>query len=102
MGSILYEVNLAVDPTIEKEFEAWLPQHINDMLALGCFQSASFWKLRQESGARPQYVSHFILDSFQTLTEYFEHHAEKMRADGVQRFSNKMKASRRILERPDL
>jgi hypothetical protein len=33
-----------------------------------------------------------------SLNDYFIHHAERMRNDGIQRFGDKINASRRVLE----
>ena len=43
-----------------------------------------------------QLCSEYRIQSMDNLQHYFDNHAAKMRADGLQRFGEKFKASRRI------
>ena len=93
---VVYEVTLTIDPARLDEFDAWLTAHIEHMLALPMFTGANLFHLNNDDGT-PARCVHYLLDSDADLQTYFEEHAEHMRADGVQRFGNAMRASRRIL-----
>lgn len=97
---IIYEVNLTVDHDIADEYAAWLGEHIREMLALPGFESAAWLSdvdYHEEDGADPRWTIQYRLGSHDDLTRYFETHAERMRADGLERFGDGFKATRRIL-----
>lgn len=97
---IIYEVNLTVDHAIADEYAAWLSEHIREMLALPGFASAEWLSdvdYHEEDGADPRWTIQYRLCSHDDLTRYFETHAERMRADGLERFGTGFKATRRIL-----
>lgn len=39
--SVVYEVNLDINKSVEVEFKAWLKQHVAEMLTISGFQSAA-------------------------------------------------------------
>lgn len=99
MACTLYEVRLQVDPIIAPEFEIWLKDHVQQMLEIEGFLSASIWKeeLSNEPAAPIVWVCHYSLKNRSSLEDYFMHHAGRMRADGLQRFGDRFKASRRVM-----
>jgi hypothetical protein len=94
---ILYEVNLKVQKSIEKEFSSWLEQHLEDMLALNCFTKALAFTEEADSNEIVSFVAHYYLETREELDEYFSKYAEKMRADGLKKFADQFTATRRIL-----
>jgi hypothetical protein len=95
---IIYEVNHDVDKKIEKEYTAWLESHIQEMLGFEGFKSIDWFK--RTNGDDPQMVSwsiHYHVRSMSDLQSYLETHAERMRADGANRFGGQYRTSRRIL-----
>ena len=97
---IIYEVNLTVDHAIADEYAAWLDGHIREMLALPGFASAEWLSdvdYDASEGSDPRWSIRYRLDSHDDLTRYFEQHAERMRAEGLDRFGTQFKATRRIL-----
>ena len=97
---IVYEVNLTVDREIAGEYAAWLEEHIREMLALPGFESAEWLEdvdYDDTEGADPRWTIHYRLNSHDNLTRYFENDAERMRADGLERFGTKFQATRRVL-----
>lgn len=96
--SVIYEVNLAVEPAIEDEFADWLQTHVAEMLALPGFEAAETL-LEEGPPDQPVFSVRYRLRDRDALDEYFEQHAARMRADGVARFGGAFRASRRILRR---
>ena len=101
---IVYEVNLTVDRDIADEYAAWLEGHIGEMLALPGFESAEWLEnvdYDDEEGADPRWTILYRLGSHDDLTRYFEEDAERMRADGLERFGTQFQATRRVLRVKD-
>ena len=97
---IVYEVNLTVDREIADDYANWLGPHIEEMLALPGFESAEWLEdvdYDEEEGAAPRWSVRYRLRSHDDLARYYEEHAERMRADGLDRFGTKFKATRRVL-----
>ncbi len=97
----IYEVTLNVDPDIAAEYDTWLKQHVADMLALPGFLSVEISAIEGEETSRGAgRVVHYRLESRKALDVYFREHAAHMRDAGIKRFGNRVRASRRILQRP--
>lgn len=101
---VIYEVNLEVQPQISGEFEAWLDEHIAELLALPGFCSAQrFRRVAAEEGRSgpdggPVLLTvHYTLSSREALEEYFQTHAPRMREAGLKRWPGQFTATRRIL-----
>lgn len=95
--TVIYEVNLAVEPAIEKEFAHWLGTHVTEMLAIPGFVDAELAREEREDGQPAAFSVRYRLQSRAALERYFAEHAERMRGDGLQRFGQQFSASRRIL-----
>ena len=103
-GQVLYEVNLEVDTEIVEAFDAWLQEHVQEMLQLPGFVSASI--LRDEPsesgpGASVGRTCQYFLQDRPALDTYLEKHATRMRQAGIDRFGDRFRASRRILQAGD-
>lgn len=99
---VIYEVNLAVDADIAEVYEAWLHEHVRDMLAIDGFWKVDWFDRRREDEAEAGldqvlWTMQYHVQSRKALDNYFEHHAAKMRGDGMQRFAGQFSATRRIL-----
>jgi hypothetical protein len=99
-AAVIYEVNIDVDAEAEAELLAWLPPHIDQLLALDGFIGAEAWAVEDDANAtaRRRHCVHYLLDSRDALEAYFRDHAERLRGDGA-RFAGRMTISRRILLR---
>lgn len=95
---IIYEVSVRVDSEIADEFEQWLPRHISEILAIDGFINADRYDATDVDGEQREHVIHYRLRDRASLRTYFQLHAERMRADGLQRFGGRFTATRRILE----
>jgi hypothetical protein len=99
--SVIYEVNLSVDPAISEDYAAWLEPHVEAMLAFEGFESAQ-WMVRDgaledDTTGRVLWTIHYRVSSRQALEAYFREGAARMRGDGLERFSGRFEASRRVL-----
>jgi len=96
-GNITYEVALEPDPEILGEFEAWLEYHVDEMIALPGFTGATIHKAEDpDSGAALRIVRYQLADRA-ALERYFEEFAPRMRAEGIARFGDRFRASRRVV-----
>jgi hypothetical protein len=93
----IYEVSLAVDREIRREFLDWLRQHAKDMSELPPIDSASVYESVDEGGGAVILVAHYRMETREAYEEYLRNHAERMRGDGTQRFGGRFTATRRLL-----
>ena len=101
--TVIYEVNLVVDAEIAVEYRHWLASHIQEMLALPGFTGA---RILETVDAEPNvkqaaFCTQYELIDQAALDEYLRVHAGRMRADGINLFGNRFRASRRILRELD-
>jgi|SRR5690606_27908887 len=97
---VIYEVNLIVRREVADEVAAWLPGHIREILALPGFESAEWLSdedFHEGEGADPRWTIHYRLRSHDDFIRYAEQDAERMRADGIERFGKNFEATRRVL-----
>lgn len=97
---IVYEVNLFVQRAIEAPYRAWLDAHIREILALPGFVDAQTYERTDPPGAPDELVLcvHYRLQDQAALDAYFRDHAARLRADGVNRFGDRFRAERRVLQ----
>lgn len=95
--SVIYEVELDVDPAIGAQFDTWLDDHVREMLALPGFIDAEILSPDDAAADRHIRVTRYRLASRADLDRYLHEDAPRMRADGLARFGDRFSASRRIL-----
>ncbi len=96
--TITYEVNVFVQRDSEADYRAWLVKHIAEILALPGFVDAQCFDVQQDNNADDVAICvHYRLQSQEALDNYFEHHAARLRADGVAKFGDRFRATRRVL-----
>ena len=96
---IVYEVNLFVRRELEAAFRAWLPRHVEAILALPGFTGARILEREQppaEAGELVLCVQYELRDAA-ALDAYLREHAARMRGDGIARFGDGFRAERRVL-----
>ena len=101
--NVLYEVTLHVEPALLHEYDSWLKEHVAEMLTLPGFGGARVFAI-QPDNADPALVGrvvHYWLENRRAFDTYLHDHAEGMRGEGLRRFGDKVKATRRILEPVD-
>ncbi len=96
---VIYEVNLAVDREIAAEYRGWLVAHVQEMLALPGFTGARLMETVQEQddAAEIVFCTQYELADQSALDEYLRVHSARMRADGIDRFGDRFRSSRRVL-----
>jgi hypothetical protein len=96
-GPVTYEVNLVPDASIEDEFDEWLDAHVVDMLRLPGFLTAVVRRAEDADGGIQRTVQYELRDR-EALDAYLRDHAARMRRHGIDRFGERFRASRRILD----
>jgi hypothetical protein len=91
---IVYEVTAVVADEIADEFRNFMQsQHISDLMATRCFESASLARADNNT-----FQMRYTAADRQTLDRYFTEHAEWLRADVTDRFPWGIQFSRQIWE----
>ncbi len=93
---LLYEVTLEVEASIADAFRDWLETHAGEMLDIDGFEQAEIFEAEAPGNAQV-FVAHYRVASQAALDRYVAEDAPRMRGDGVARFGEKMKATRRVL-----
>lgn len=98
-GPITYEVNLTVGADLSEEYQQWLNEHVQQMLALPGFTGATCYRIIEpaEQG-KASWSVHYVLENQAALDAYLQTHAARMRADGIARFGDRFTATRRIYQ----
>lgn len=97
--SLVYEVNVEADPEIAGDYRTWLDGHVTSMLALPGFEAAVVFDVLEPAPAHgaSAWCVHYTLRDAAALEAYLAEHAPRMRAEGVARFGDRFRASRRVL-----
>ena len=98
---VIYEVNLFLNKEIVPEYLQFLKQHIVEMMTFDGFQKAATYFVAKAED-QVAYTVQYTVESMDQLNDYFTKHADRMRADALQRFNGKFKAERRILLKTEL
>ena len=94
MSAVIYEVRLSVDAEIRAAFLAWLTSHVEEMLSFEGFLSA---KILDGDPTYPNEISvQYTLENSEVFTRYEAENAERMRAEGLERFPEGLSATRRL------
>lgn len=90
---IYYEVNLKIEPAIEKDVIKYMTEkHIPDVMATGYFNFAVIEK------SPNSYRNRYEIDSQEKLQEYLEKDASRLREDVSRHFPSGIEFSRDIFE----
>eukprot|EP00123_Amoebidium_parasiticum_P013458 comp21967_c0_seq1/m.31698 comp21967_c0_seq1/g.31698 ORF comp21967_c0_seq1/g.31698 comp21967_c0_seq1/m.31698 type:complete len:116 (-) comp21967_c0_seq1:426-773(-) len=96
---IVYEVDLEVDADIVDRYLAWLKPHVETVMSYPGFTSATIRTVEGEgANGRKLFCVQYVLSNRQSLQEYFDTHAERMRSDGNSRWGGKFSATRRVMQ----
>lgn len=96
---VLYEVSVRIDRAVADAYLAWLPGHVQRMLALPGFESAEMFEVVETppDAGLVQACVHYRLADAGALERYLQDHAARMRAEGTELFGNRIRAARRVL-----
>src|SRR5690606_12488992 len=84
----VYEVTLSIDRAVLDEFDAWLEQHVHEMLKLPGFISAETFETETDSPDKAGRTVLCVLESEDALQAYLSGPAEEMRLIGTLRFKD--------------
>ncbi|MDE2140110.1 MAG: DUF4286 family protein [Gammaproteobacteria bacterium] len=101
-GEIIYEVTLDIQRRAAGRFDAWLKQHMRDMLALPGFLDARLLPAEEipplADAHSVRRVVQYRLAGKQDLENYLSQHAARMRAESTRYFGKRLAARRRLLD----
>ncbi len=95
---VIYEVNLDIDKDVAAAFADWLKPHIDEMLEIDGFFRAQWFEVEADAEDRVSWSVRYDVYTRDDLQRYFDHHAARMRGDGLRRFEGRFRATRRILK----
>jgi Domain of unknown function (DUF4286) len=96
--AIIYEVNVHVKRDIEAAYRAWLVKHVEEILQLPGFTKAQCFDVQTDAGANEIGICvHYHLASQADLDEYLQQHAPRLRAEGIEKFGDGFRATRRVM-----
>jgi hypothetical protein len=93
VAAIHYEVIVVVRDDLVDAWEAYLPGHVEDVLATGCFEYGEI----DRAGAG-QYRCRYRA-SEESLERYLREHAPRLRADATARFPEGIETARVVWKR---
>ena len=88
-----------VDAAIAADYRAWLTAHVGELLALPGFTGARVFEVLEPAPAagEARLCVQYQLRDESALAAYLREHAPRLRADGLARFGDRFRASRRVL-----
>lgn len=95
---IIYNVTINIEESIHNEWLIWIKEHIPQVLATGKFEKATLTKVLVEEDEGHTYSVQYRSYSRAALDAYYKDDAEKLKAEGMQKFADKMLAFRTELE----
>lgn len=91
---IIYQVEIKVDPSIEREWFKWMKgTHVPDLIMTGLISSYNIWK---DTDQNHTYIFNYIFSTENDLNLYLENHAPRLKKDVLDKFPDKFEAKRRI------
>ena len=103
MNAVVYEVSADVDAAIREDYLRWLGPHVAEILALPGFTRADVFEVVDPASPDTLRVCmHYHLVDEAALQAYLREHAPRLRADGIARFGERIRAQRRVMRALDL
>lgn len=96
-AEVIYEVECRLDPSIIEAFDAWLPEHVRQVLACEGFTGAEIQVPSDGAEGPPVRRTQYRLKDMAALERYLAQDAPRLRADAAGRFGDKAAFSRRLL-----
>ena len=98
MSMVVYEVSVDVDAAIRDDYLGWLAAHVDEILALPGFTGADVHEVIDPADESLLRVCmQYRLVDAAALEAYLRDHAPRLRADGLARFGERMRATRRVM-----
>ncbi len=97
-AEVVYEVECSLDPAIVADFDAWLPGHVEMVLASPGFLGAELLRpLEPSPDGRIRRINRYRVRDRAALDHYLEQLAPALRQDGANRFGDRATYTRRVL-----
>ncbi|MGQ0383495.1 MAG: DUF4286 family protein [Gammaproteobacteria bacterium] len=96
-SNLIYEVECELDPDIVTDYDAWLPGHVQDVLACRGFLGATIEAPESPQGERQRRLIRYELETVAALDQYLENEATRLRTETAQRFGGRVQCRRRAL-----
>ena len=97
-SNVIYEVECQLDPDIVADYDAWLPDHVRDVLTCAGFLGASIQSTETPPGERQRRRVQYRVESPAALDNYLENSATRIRTETLQRFSGRVQCGRRVFK----
>ncbi|MBM4218946.1 MAG: DUF4286 family protein [Gammaproteobacteria bacterium] len=92
-NSLVYEVECQLDPDIVAYYDAWLPGHVQAVLACPGFLGAGIETPEVPPGERPRRRVRYRVESAAALDHYLENDAPRLRTETAQRFGERLQCA---------
>ena len=102
-GPLIHGIDVALDPGIESDDRTWFGLHVRELPALTGPVEARVFDVREPRDAAGwigMCMQH-TLTGEAALDTHLRQHAPPMRADGVERSGDRLRATRRVLRALD-
>ncbi len=96
-SNLIYEVECELDPDIVADYDAWLPGHVQHVLACKGFLGATIEAPETPPGERQRRIIRYELESAAALDLYLENEATRLRTETAERFGGRVHCKRRPL-----
>ncbi|GAA4233273.1 DUF4286 family protein [Postechiella marina] len=95
----IYNVTANIEESIHDEWLTWIKEHIPQVLATGKFEKATLSRvLVEEDMGGVTYSVQYRSYSREALDAYYRDDADKLRAEGLKKFADKMLSFRTELQ----
>jgi hypothetical protein len=95
---LIYEVECQLDPDIVADYDAWLPGHVQDVLACAGFLGATIESPETPPGEPQRRMIRYRIENAAALDHYLENKATALRTETAQRFGARVRCVRRVLK----
>jgi len=95
---LIYEVECQLDPDIVADYDAWLPGHVQDVLACPGFLGATIESPETPPGEPQRRMIRYRVENAAALDHYLENRATALRTETAQRFGARVRCVRRVLK----
>ena len=82
-AAVIYEVRLRVDNDVVGPFDAWLAEHVDDMLRFDGFETAESIEAESPDAESSLRIVRYRVASRAHLQNYLDEHAPRVRAQGI-------------------
>lgn len=87
----IYNVTINIDESVHNDWLSWIKDHIQDVLATGCFSTAKLTQvLVEEEMGGITYSIQYSAKTKEDLNKYYNVYAPKLRNESLKKFADKM------------